>query len=401
MTLIPQPEWMNWPETKVLVQAFASKPGSLQFVGGCVRDALLGRAVHDVDAATTHLPQQVMDLLKASSIACIPTGIDHGTVTAVIAGKHFEITTLRKDIATDGRHAVVAYTDDWKADAARRDFTMNALYLSPVGELHDYFSGAEDAKAGRVRFIGKAEARIKEDYLRILRFFRFHAHYGKGNPDADALKACTELAPGMTALSGERLWQEWNKLLSAPSSTAVLEYIHQRHLWPYMLGAAIKNTALVAGLERSGAPDPQLKLAALLLATDTPLKVCATVSTRLKLSHAITKHLQTLLAPEKEITAATPLAKQKQFIRKLGKELFCELVMLGQAKDGNHAAYAPMLQLAKEWNIPVFPVSGDDLLALGMKEGTDLGKALKELEQFWEENNYAPTKEALLKRAKS
>ena len=181
--ILSRAAWLHWPQTKRLVAAFAPYPQTLRFVGGAVRDSLLGREVKDVDAATTLLPEAVMALLEKAKIAAIPTGIDHGTVTAVIDGKHFEITTLRKDLACDGRHADVAFTDNWRDDAQRRDFTMNAMYLSPEGELFDYFDGETDARAGKVRFIGDAGARIAEDYLRILRFFRFFAHYGVGAPD--------------------------------------------------------------------------------------------------------------------------------------------------------------------------------------------------------------------------
>ena len=174
------------------------------------------KSVQDVDAATTLLPQATMALLEKAGIRAIPTGIAHGTVTAVIDGKHIEITTLRRDVATDGRHAEVAFTDDWEEDASRRDFTLNALYLSPSGELFDYFGGQADAKAGHVRFIGDPAARIAEDYLRILRFFRFHAHYGKSAPDAIALKACAHAAGHIESLSGERIQHELLKLLAAP-----------------------------------------------------------------------------------------------------------------------------------------------------------------------------------------
>src|SRR5579872_7361897 len=207
------PPWLKWPETQALIKAFADAKAPIRFVGGCVRDALLGRAVQDVDVATPLRPEATMALLQKAGIKAIPTGIDHGTATAVIHGKHFEITTLRKDVSTDGRHATVAYTDDWKEDAARRDFTINALYLSPDGELFDYFNGARDAKEGHVRFIGNAGERIREDYLRILRFFRFYAWYGKTEPDKEALTACTEAANNIGTLSGERVQQEMLKLL--------------------------------------------------------------------------------------------------------------------------------------------------------------------------------------------
>lgn len=177
-TINPKPAWLEWQETKTLMKAFARQGDQIRFVGGCVRDAVLKLSAQDVDLATGLKPEAVMGQLKAAGISAIPTGIKHGTVTAVINRRHFEITTLRRDVATDGRHAQVAFTNSWQEDAARRDFTMNALYLSFDGELVDFYSGVEDARAGRVLFIGDADARVQEDYLRILRFFRFFAHYG-------------------------------------------------------------------------------------------------------------------------------------------------------------------------------------------------------------------------------
>jgi poly(A) polymerase len=187
---IADASWRHWPETQKLVTAFSSYPHAVRFVGGAVRDTLLDRLVQDIDVATTLLPEATMSVLQQAGIHVVPTGIQHGTVTAVIDGRHFEITTLRKDVACDGRHAEVAFTDNWQEDASRRDFTMNAMYMSTEGELFDYFSGQEDAKAGRVRFIGDANTRISEDYLRILRFFRFYAHYGREAPNYEALVAC-------------------------------------------------------------------------------------------------------------------------------------------------------------------------------------------------------------------
>src|SRR5690606_38179337 len=186
--------------------------------GGCVRNALMGEPVADIDIATTETPQEAQALLEAKGIKVVPTGIDHGTITAVTPTRHFEITTLRVDVATDGRRADVAFTQDWVADASRRDFTMNALYCDADGTVHDPLGGREDIKARRVRFIGDAHERIREDYLRILRFFRFHAWYGKGEPDAASLRACAEEKEGLRQLSGERVRDELLKIASADNA---------------------------------------------------------------------------------------------------------------------------------------------------------------------------------------
>src|SRR5215510_13136350 len=218
--LDPQP-WMIAAETVAVMAALSSAGGEARFVGGCVRDALLGRPVTDVDIATHEPPERVMNLLSRAGIKAVPTGIKHGTVTAVIGRKHFEITTLRRDVETYGRHARVEYTNDWAADAARRDFTMNALFCSLDGTIYDPFGGLADLREHRVRFVGDAEARIREDVLRLLRFFRFYAHYGAPPPDAAALAACRALAPLLPTLSGERVCGETLKLLLAPEPASV------------------------------------------------------------------------------------------------------------------------------------------------------------------------------------
>src|SRR5690606_37975346 len=194
--------WMTAPQTRAVIDALTQDGGQVRFVGGCVRDALLGRPVKDIDIATPDPPETVIERLTRAGIRTVPTGIDHGTVTAVIGQKHFEITTLRHDVETFGRRARVAFTADWEADAARRDFTINAISAEPDGSLHAPFGGAADLAAGRVRFVGEPEARIREDVLRLLRFFRFHAWYGRGEPDREALEACGRLAHLLPTLSG-------------------------------------------------------------------------------------------------------------------------------------------------------------------------------------------------------
>ena len=211
-------EWMREASTLRLMGVLAKDGGDARFVGGVVRNTLLGLAVKDIDIATPLPPDEVMRRLKRANIRAVPTGIDHGTITAIVDGRPFEVTTLRRDVSTDGRHAAVTYTTDWREDAARRDFTINALYASADGEIFDYHGGLADLAQGRVRFIGDARARIREDYLRILRLFRFHAWYGKGDIDPDALNAVAHEKAGLAKLSGERIQQEFLRLLEAGKS---------------------------------------------------------------------------------------------------------------------------------------------------------------------------------------
>ncbi len=227
---IPPQDWMRAPETRAVIAALTAEGAEVRFVGGCVRDALAERRVQDIDIATQLPPEAVMRLLDAAGIKAVPTGIQHGTVTAVSGGKPFEITTLRVDVETYGRKAKVAFTDDWTADAARRDFTFNALSCAPDGTLYDPFDGEADLMAGRVRFVGEARARIVEDYLRLLRFFRFQAHFAKQPPDPQALEIAAELAPRLDRLSGERIRGELLRLLQAPDPLPVVEILIARRI---------------------------------------------------------------------------------------------------------------------------------------------------------------------------
>lgn len=391
------PDWLNWAETRVLIKAFAEAGAPLRFVGGAVRDALLKREVKDVDAATPLLPEAVMALLQKAGIKAIPTGIAHGTVTAVIGKRHFEITTLRRDVSTDGRHAEVAYTDDWKADAARRDFTINALYLSPEGELFDYFGGQEDLKAGRVRFIGDAESRIKEDYLRILRFFRFYAWYGKGEPDAAALKACEKFASHIEELSGERIQQEMMKLLAAENPIPALALMRKYGITPYVFGGDIKEPALaqVKALETEIAspPLPLARLSAII----ADAKQAVWIGQRWRLSN----HDQVLLKEVGQlISVDASVPEQKKTLRETGREIFTHKVITSAARVGSVAPYVTMIHLPEQWQPPQFPVGGDDLIALGIQPGKQMGALLKKLEEEWEASDYKLTKEQLLAQVK-
>ncbi len=401
-----EPLWMNWPQTQALITAFAAHKDALRFVGGAVRDALIGREVQDVDAATLLLPAQTMALLEGAGIRVIPTGVAHGTVTAVIGGKSFEITTLRKDIATDGRHAEVAYTDDWKVDASRRDFTMNALYLSTEGELFDYFGGGDDAREGRVRFIGDANKRISEDFLRALRFFRFYAHYGNGEPDAEALAACAAQSSTIATLSGERVQHELAKLLQAPKSYPTLQLMQQHQIHPFALGFSLESCLLferldaIVALENLIVPTA-LRLAGFVVSASINHEDAHTkLVTRLRLSNHVDRMIQQILRHYQSIPPHLPTSDCKRLIRKIGGEEFMWALMMGwacsdEAVSRSHP-YHTMLELAIQWMPPAFPLRGEDLLAHGFKQGKEMGEMLAMLEDKWEDSNYSLSKDELL-----
>lgn len=403
------PEWLDWPQTRALINAFSDNPSALRFVGGAVRDAVLGRGVKDVDAATTCRPEETMTLLQNAGIKAIPTGIAHGTVTAVVEGRQFEITTLRKDTACDGRHADVQYTDSWQEDAQRRDFTMNALYLSVFGEMYDYVGGIEDAREGRVVFIGDAGERIQEDYLRILRFFRFYAHYGKGVADRDARKACAKYAAQIARLSGERIQSEMLKLLAADNAPHTLELMQQCDVLRHALGFSVKSLEAFVRLQdiekfSDITLRPYIKIALFLMASESdPLVSCKMLATHWKLSNIMAHELETIISKHEAITESLSDAKIKHLIRTLGQKLFIHMVMLrwayGQGMVNKTHPYHEMLHLVQRWEIPVFPVTGQDLIAAGFKPGYDMGDLLQKLEDAWEASNYEMDKSALIAKA--
>lgn len=391
-------EWFAWPEVAKLRDAFSRHEDALRFVGGCVRDSLLGLPVKDIDMATSLSPQEVVELGEQAGLKMLPTGLKHGTVTAVMGGRSFEITTLRRDTLCDGRHALVEFTDDWKEDAMRRDFTMNALYLGMDGMLHDYTRGVEDAQAGRIRFIGDASQRICEDYLRILRYFRFYAYYAKQSADEAALAACEAGKEGLDALSGERIQAEMFKLLAAPKAAEALALMQQTGVLEKLTGPPqLARFETLLALQDAAATQPVLftKLAALLLPG-----AHMDVAPRWKLSNEAKSKLAMFDSQLLAISDDPSEAEQKRLLRKLGKEDFQQLVLMGWADAGQPAGkpYHNMLALAENWEIPTFPIGGEDLKALGIAEGEKLGKTLRELETLWEESDYQLSKKELLEK---
>lgn len=393
------PEWLDAPEIRKLVAAFQVKSADMRFVGGAVRDALLGLPVSDVDAATPLKPEAVMKLLQEAGIKAIPTGLAHGTVTALADGRRVEITTLRKDVETFGRQARVEYTDDWKADAFRRDFTINALYLSPEGDILDYFGGIEDLKRGHVRFIGEPDARIKEDYLRILRFYRFQARFGKHAPDPHAIAACARHAACIAGLSGERIQTEMMKLLALPKASEALQPMLgpvARQVFGFDIALVMLKNLEAVEVERLLPPEAMLRLAALLLPAP---KMAPVLAQAWKFSNAGHRHLQQLLALTEVLNAELSPAAQKKLLRSSGSDVFKQAVALCWAMDGRADRFKPMIALADSWTPPEFPLSGEDLKEIGMKEGKPLGDVLRALEEAWEASDYRLTREDLLKRA--
>ena len=353
---------------------------------------------NEPDLAVDKPPETVMLALKASRIKVVPTGLKHGTVTAVIAGAPYELTTLRRDVETDGRHAVVAFTDDWKIDAARRDFTMNALYADANGTITDYFGGVSDAQNGIVRFIGDAHTRIEEDALRILRFFRFSAKYAKGELDEAGLHACEKKRALLDGLSGERIQNEMFKLLVAPRATDMLETMQSRSILAHMIPAPVLPSRLNAlrDVEQKNAiPISAIRVLAQLVRsvkTDAA-NLVEHIANRWKLSGADKKHLLALALPM-PFSAHDKQAKMQ--IRALGASIFTEQLLLHAAENPT-AEIGALLALAQHWSIPVFPVSGDDLIQKGFASGKSLGETLQLLEEKWEASDYGLSKEELLK----
>lgn len=394
--LDPQP-WMTAPESVALVAALTRDGAEVRYVGGCVRDAVLGRPVKDVDLATDAPPEAVVRLLEAAGVRAVPTGFEHGTVTAVVDGRPYEVTTLRRDVETDGRRAVVAFGTDWREDAARRDFTMNAMSLAPDGTLYDYFGGVEDARAGLVRFIGDPERRIREDMLRILRFYRFHAHYGRGEPDPDGLAACAALAGSLPGLSAERVRNELLRLLEAPApgATVALMCAHGAlSHWLPEAGSTARLDALVRLEARHAQPDTIRRLAALLPADAV---VAAAVGERLRLSNAAAARLCAAL----DLARGDAPNPVHATLYRRGAETVLDAALWRLAGDSESDSWSDALAGAKNWTPVAFPLRGQDLLELGVPPGPSVGEIMRAVEDWWVAEAFAPDRAACLDRARS
>lgn len=389
VTDITAQDWFQAGSTRQVMDALEkARPDGARFVGGCVRNALLGEPVSDIDIATQLPPEETMAALKAAGIRAIPTGIEHGTITAVIEHEPFEITTLRRDIETDGRHAVVAFTDDWNQDAARRDFRMNALYADRRGKIHDPTGGGlADIAARKIAFIGDARERLREDHLRNLRFFRFSAWYGH-EIDATGLAACAAEKDGLEQIAAERIWKEIYRLLDAPSPLASVTAMHEAGVLQTILPEC-EDLSRLSGLLRIEDGHGYRftgfdRFLSLLPRDEVALRV---VAERLRMSGQERTRLvkfaraEQVFAPDmSDETAKVGLYNED--------DQAAEDLILWQWSEDPDKSWGPLFSLARNWERPVFPVTGADLLAKGIPAGPAIGQSLREMEQVWIRNGF-------------
>lgn len=387
--------WMVAPETLRVMAALSAK-GEARFVGGAVRDALLNRPVMDVDIATTLFPDETIETLIEHNISYVPSGLQHGTVTAIIDGTSFEITTLRRDVKSHGRTSDVAFTQDWQKDAQRRDFTINALYATIDGKIYDYFGGVQDLRAGRVIFVGDPAERIREDHLRILRYFRFHAHYGRGEADTRSMAAAIDLAHLIQTLSRERIRQEVLKLLAADRAGEIWRIMAENGVVTHFLPEATR----ISALEKTIALEQRLhrggyalrRLASLLDATPEGLR---RLSEHLRLSRDQARLLAAIVLTAPSLMKNADARHIKRLVYRYGNELVESMVIVAAAWGADFDIDA-LHDVAAVFRSPRFPLTGDDLTARGLQPGPRLGEILKEIENWWIAEDFVPGRTAVL-----
>jgi poly(A) polymerase len=397
--------WLKAKETQALIAALdAARAGGSRFVGGCVRNTVMGHEVDDIDIATQLTPDQVTDICTKAGFAAHPTGIEHGTITVVVNHKPFEVTTLRRDVSTDGRRATVAFTESWEEDAQRRDFRINALYADAQGAIHDPTGGGlDDARAGRVIFIGDAHQRIKEDYLRILRFFRFNAWYARGPVDPNGLHACADLVAGLDQLSVERVWKEVKKLLAAPDPRAAwtgMSAIEARaRALPELQNEARLEALMALEADLVLPVDPMVRVAAA-LADQQSAKALAN---RLKLSNEERDRLVAALGDDVKLTSFMSLREMRRAIYGLGNEAFRDRVMLAWAASGGGKAqqWRALVTHGQMWTPPKLPLTGDEVMAAGVPAGPKVGVVMREVEAWWIDADFPDDKLSIIERLKA
>ena len=406
--LSPEP-WLTDITTTSVMDALCAGGADVRFVGGCVRDAIIKRPVSDIDIGTPEPPEQVTDRLKAADIKVIPTGIEHGTITAVSHGKAFEITTLRCDLETDGRRAVIAYTDDWIVDSSRRDFTFNALSANCDGDVFDYHDGLADLAHGRVRFVGRADDRVEEDYLRILRFFRFFAHYGRHPYNSAAFNACRKHAAHLSRISAERVSHEILKTLIASDPTDTFTMMRDAHVLEHVLPEATAFGTLRAaswlaarGIVIDGLkPDPIRRLGAVI----APGSDIRSIAKKLKLSNRERKRLVAMTALAPALSTLSDTQTTHKLIHEFGNEAVADAGILawaarlaehGRLNPDETAARRAQLETSSAWTPPTFPIGGDDARALGIAPGPDIGIALRSVEDWWSDGDFQADREGCL-----
>jgi poly(A) polymerase len=384
---LPDSAWLSSDGLAHVLAVLDHAGEEARVVGGAVRNALFGQPPGDVDIATTAVPDSVIERARAAGFKAVPTGIDHGTVTVIVDGTPFEVTTLRADVETYGRKAKVAFGRDWKVDAERRDFTINALSVDRAGEIFDYVGGLADIDAHRVRFIGKAKKRITEDYLRILRFFRFHAAYGKGPPDPDGLAACIELREGLSQLSRERVRMELLKLLRAAHATPTLAVMTEAGLLEMVLGgvpllASFENTCKVeAAIGVDGDPVRRLGALAVAVAEDAER-----LWQRLRLTNSEHERLVAIGEGWEQIDPAQGEAAARELIYRHGPDRYLDRVLVAWARSPAGAAdeaWKNLISLPARWTAPTFPLKAKDFTRRGIEKGPRLGAALAAAEEAW------------------
>jgi poly(A) polymerase len=381
---LPPAEWQARPGMRHLLNVLSADAGESRFVGGCVRDTLLGLPVSDVDIATKLEPGQVLDRLRAGRIKAVPTGLAHGTITAVVEGEPVEVTTLRRDVSTDGRRATIAYTDDWREDAARRDFTMNALSADPsTGAIYDYFEGQSDIAARRVRFIGDPLQRIAEDHLRILRYFRFHARFGEAGPDVPALEACTARANDLMALSRERIADELLKLLALPAPAETVALMVERAILkpvlPEIDEAGVDRLRKLIAQERTAGAEAQAirRFAALLPANP---QLAEAMAARLRLSKKLVKRLASAAERDGDDTS-----NPQTLAYRIGTEEAIDRLLLS---DEPAEALRSKIGILSAWQRPRFGLGGGDLISMGLAPGPLVARTLQAIERDWLERGF-------------
>lgn len=416
MTDIPNGEvsireapWFSDPGLQTLLKVLNEAGEEARIAGGAVRNALLGEEVLDVDIATTTLPDETIRRAQKAGFKAVATGYEHGTITVIVKGKPYEVTTLRADVETFGRHARVVFGRDWKADAQRRDFTINALYADADGRVIDLVGGLADLRSRTLRFIGNPQDRIKEDYLRILRFFRFFAWYGSGRPDAEGLKACARLKEGIAGLSAERVWMELKKLFSAPDPTRALLWMRQTSVLSTVLPESekwgIEATAGLVAAEQdlNWRVEPLLRLAAII---PPDVERVTRLAQRLRFSRTETEAL-TAWSQAPSIAHQMRADAFKKLLYRSGSrgiewriKLALAAARIRAAEDpealAEAAGYLRLLDIVTNWEKPVFPLRGKDLLAYGFESGKELGTALERLEEVWIDSGFQLGREELL-----
>ena len=394
-------EWLETAATKAVFGAIRAGGYTARAVGGTVRNALLGIPITDIDIATDARPEEVMRLAAEAGLRSVPTGIAHGTVTVIAEGHPYEVTTLRRDVATDGRRAEVAFTSDWESDAQRRDFTINAIYCEPDGTIFDPLGGIADLDPPRIRFIGNASDRIREDYLRILRFFRFTATFSPGGVlDPEGLVASTEGRHGLARISGERIEAELRKLLASPHAVGVTRAMVDHHILLAAVGieGRIDLLAKHASIEAvlTAAPDPILRLAALAAGTVSEARA---LDDRLKLPVRDRERLIAGAAAGEHVIASLDERGARTLFYRLGPVGYRDTLLLSWVRSRRpptDAGLQHLASLAERWVAPQFPIAGADILALGVPSGRTVGAILAAVEAKWIEADFEPTREELL-----